>query len=178
VCEGVPIPAFWPFAAAALGYAYTLAGRSDEGVPLVVQAVERAPSVLRLTLLAESYLGADRSGEAGPVADRALTLARYHKERGNEAWLLRLLGEIAARAQPPDVQAAERYYRAARALAEELGMRPLVAHCHLGLGTLYQKAERDQAARRELAAAAELYHALAMPLWLAKAEAALADAAG
>ena len=32
---------------------------------------------------------------------------------------------------------AAAHYRQARALAEALGMRPLQAHCHHGLGTLY-----------------------------------------
>ena len=60
-----------------------------------------------------------------------------HQERGHQAYALRLLGEIAARREPPEVEQAEAHYRQALALAEELGMRPLQAHCHLGLGTLY-----------------------------------------
>ena len=85
-----------------------------------------------------------------------------HKERGDEAWALRLLGEIAAHADPPDVEQAESHYRQALALADELGMRPLVAHCHLGLGTLYRKIGRDEQAQAELATAAEMYRAMEM----------------
>ena len=70
-------------------------------------------------------------------ARRALTLARDSKQRGLEAWALRLLGKIAAQQEPPAVEQAEAHYRQARAIASELGMRPLLAHCHLGLGTLY-----------------------------------------
>ena len=55
-------------------------------------------------------------------------------------------------------------------------MRPLVAHCHLGLGTLYQKVGRDDQAQAELATAAEMYRAMEMTFWLEKAEAALAQA--
>jgi hypothetical protein len=40
------------------------------------------------------------------------------------------------------VEAAETDYRQALVLAEELGMRPLLAHCHLGLGTVYTKVGR------------------------------------
>jgi predicted RNA polymerase sigma factor len=54
-------------------------------------------------------------------------------------------------------------------------MRPLVAHCHLGLGTLYRQMGRGEEARAELSAAIELYHAMEMTLWLPQAEAALAQ---
>jgi hypothetical protein len=65
------------------------------------------------------------------------------------------------------------YYGQALALAGELGMRPLVAHCHLGLGTLYQKIRRDEQAQAELTTAIELYRAMEMTYWLEKAETAL-----
>jgi predicted ATPase len=66
----------------------------------------------------------------------ALDLAHRQKERGNEAWVLRLLGEIALHADPPDLESAEAHYGRALARVDELGMRPLAAHCHLGLGKL------------------------------------------
>ena len=69
----------------------------------------------------------------------ALALARAHQERGHQAYALRLLGDIPARREPPEAEQAEAHYQQALALAEELGMRPLQAHCHLGLGTLYAK---------------------------------------
>ena len=65
-----------------------------------------------------------------------------------EAWALRLLGEIAAQAGPPDLESAQARYGQALALADELGMRPLVAHCHLGLGKLYRRTgDRREGAR-------------------------------
>ena len=73
---------------------------------------------------------------------------------------------------------AEAHYRQALALAEELGMRPLVAHCHLGLGTLYAKIGRPEHARAELSTAIDLYRAMAMTFWLPQAEAALAQVEG
>jgi hypothetical protein len=45
-------------------------------------------------------------------------------------------------------------------------MRPLQAHCHLGLGTLYGQAEREQPARAALGTAIELYQAMEMTFWL------------
>jgi hypothetical protein len=127
--------------------------------------------------LGHAYVLADRLVDAQSVAGRALASARAHEERGSEASALRLYGEIAAHADPPDVEQAEGYYHQALTLADELGMRPLVAHCHLGLGTLYQKAGRGDEAQVELATAAEMYRAMEMTFWLAKAEAALAQRA-
>jgi hypothetical protein len=106
-----------------------------------------------------------------------ITLSRTHKARGNEAWSLRLLGEIARYGHPPDVAQAETYYRQALTLADELGMRPLQAHCHRGLGTLYAKADRRGQACTELATAIALYRAMEMTFWLPETEAALAQVA-
>ena len=118
---------------------------------------------------------AGRLEEAHALAERALALARAHQERGHQAYALRLLGEIAARREPPESDQAGDHYRQALALAEELGMRPLVAHCHLGLGKLYAKLGRRAEARAELSAAVELYRAMEMTFWLPQAEAALAE---
>ena len=70
---------------------------------------------------------------------------------------------------------ASRYYQHALALAGELGMRPLQAHCHHGLGTLYSRTGRDALARAALSSAIELYRAMEMTFWLPAAEAALAS---
>ena len=94
-----------------------------------------------------AYLCAGRLDEAGTQAQRALEFSRAHQERGHAAYALWLLGEVAAQHQPPEVTRATAHYQQALALAEELGMRPLVAHCHLGLGTLYRRLGRVQRAR-------------------------------
>ncbi|HEY5866655.1 MAG TPA: AAA family ATPase, partial [Candidatus Tectomicrobia bacterium] len=85
------------------------------------------------------------------------------------------LGVVQAHADPPDIVQAEAYYQQALALAEELGMRPLQAHCHLGLGTLYATTGQREQARAELSTATEMYRAMTMTLWLSQAEAALAQ---
>ena len=94
------------------------------------------------------------------------------------AFALRLLGVIATHRTPPEVGEAEADYRQALALAESLGMRPLQAHCHLGLGTLYAKAVMRDQARAELSTAIELYRAMEMTFWLPQAEAAMALLSG
>jgi tetratricopeptide (TPR) repeat protein len=95
---------------------------------------------------------------------------------GIMALALRLLGEIAAQRQPLEVEPAADYYHQALALAEELDMRPLQAHCHRGLGTLYATTGQREKARAELSTAIELYRAMDMTFWLPEAEATLADA--
>src|SRR5262249_47863691 len=160
-----------------LGYAYALAGQPAEALPLLEPTVT-VPLYLEsflARLRAEGFLLTGHLAAATDLAQHALAVARQRQERGLEGWGLHLLGEIAAHAESPEVEQAERYYREALALAEELGMRPLAAHCHLGLGTLYQRVGREEQARAELTTAAEMYRAMEMPFWLAKAEAAFAQ---
>ena len=152
-----------------------------EAVPLLEQAMERKTSMgflfqmaLNLTSLSQVYLLVGRSTEASALARRALALSREHKERGSQAWALRLLGEIAAHGDSPEAARAARYYRQALDLAEELGMRPLQAHCHNGLGTLYLKMGQPEQARIALSTAITIYRAMAMTFWLPQVEAALA----
>jgi len=76
---------------------------------------------------------------------------------------------------PPDVQQAGARYQEALTLAEALGMRPLQAHCHRGLGTLYASTGQREQARAALSAAIALYRAMDMTFWLPQAEAALAQ---
>ena len=85
-------------------------------------------------------------------------------------------GVVHAHAAPPDAAQAEAHYQQALALAEELGMCPLVAHCHHGLGWLYCQTCRVKQAHAELSAAIDLYRAMDMTFWLPQAEAALAQA--
>jgi len=78
-------------------------------------------------------------------------------------------------ASPPENGPAAAHYRQALALAEELGMHPLQAHCHCGLGTLYAKIDQPEQARAKLSAAIALYRAMDMTFWLPQAETELAQ---
>ena len=100
---------------------------------------------------------------------RHVEFCRAYAQQGEQAWALRLLGEIHAHRHTPEVELAEASYRAA--LADALGMRLLQAHCHLGLGTLYGQTGRPAPARTELSAARVLYHTLDISLWLPQVEA-------
>jgi len=83
------------------------------------------------------YLLASRASDSLATARRALTLARERGERLHEAHTLWLVGEAFAQASSPNELSSERSYREALTLATELNMRPLAAHCHLGLGKLH-----------------------------------------
>ena len=75
--------------------------------------------------------------------------------------------------EPPEVESAEQAPLRALALATELGMRPLVAHCHLGLGKLYRRTGHREKARENLITAATMYREMDMRFWLEQAEAEL-----
>ena len=168
-----------------LGSVYARSQRSAEGLSLLHQALTAMEALgigayhsLLVVHLGEACLLADRLEEALAAASRALTLARDRGERGHEAWALRLLGEIASHPGRPDVATAEAHYGAATALATELGMRPLVAHCHLGLGKLYRRTGDRAKAEEHLTTATTMYREMGMTFWLEKAEAALGQPHG
>jgi tetratricopeptide (TPR) repeat protein len=166
--------------AAWLGYAAALQGRLAEGRALLEEALSEGlrTGVLtgrahRVAWLSEVCRLMGRGAEARQHARQALDLARQQKERANEALALHQLGVVQAHADPLDVAQAEAHYQQALVLAEELGMRPLVAHCHHGLGRLYHQTGREEKARAALSAAIDLYRAMDMTFWLPQAEAAL-----
>jgi tetratricopeptide (TPR) repeat protein len=182
LCQDWDISLFLPWMAAALGLTYALEGRIAAGLALAEQAVEQAVArgsprflVLVVACLSEAYLLAGRLEEACQRAAQALDLARQYKYRGQQAWALWLLGESTARQASPEVEPAAGHYRQALALAEALGMRPLQAHCHRGLGTLYARQGQQEQARTALSTAVELYRAMEMMFWLPQAEATLAQ---
>jgi tetratricopeptide (TPR) repeat protein len=172
-----------PIIVAGLGYASALQGRLADGCALLEEAVREGISTgarraVHWAWLSEACRRAGRGEEAWQHARQALALAQQQKDRGEEALALHQLGVVHAHATSPDVMQATAYYQQALVLAEELGMRPLQAHCHLGLGTLYTTTGQQEQARTELATAIEMYRAMEMTFWLPQAEAALAQVEG
>src|SRR5262249_18452569 len=145
-----------------LGYAFALSGRLQEGRELLEEVVRSATTMssmgvgraMQLAWLGEAYMREGRLEEGLRHGQEGLSLARRHGERGHEAWCVRLLGEVASRREPCEVEIAERHYRDALALADELGMRPLAAHCHSHLAELLGKVGRGQAREHQGIAAA------------------------
>ncbi len=176
LCRGMEIRFALPYVAGFLGSAYLWSGRAADAVPLLEEAVE-AMTAMRIlggrswfiTFLAEAYLVLGRIAEAREQAEQEVALARAHQERGWEAWGLKLLGDVHAHVPAEAEQAGDRY-RQALALATQLGMRPLVAHCHFGLGKLHARTGQREEASQHLAAATTLYREMDMWFWLEQAE--------
>jgi DNA-binding SARP family transcriptional activator len=168
-----------PPAASALGAALTLAKRVDEAVPLLEQAVKAAVEMglfgglsRYLVRLGRGELTAGDIQEVNAIASRALETARTYRERGHEAWALHLSGDASMAAGVADCARAESDYTAALVLAEDRGMRPLVAHCHAGLAKLYERTGQFQQRNAHLSSATRMYREMDMTLWLETAEAA------
>jgi tetratricopeptide (TPR) repeat protein len=178
------LPQLSPEVADLLGYLYALSGRVADGVSLLEEALKALETMgmfqWRSSVLAhlgETYLLASRPEDAFTVAERGLALTSERGHRGWEAWTRRLLGEIASQRTPLNTATAEAHYEAALALASELGMRPLVAHCRLGLGRLYRRTGRRQEAQEHLTTTTTMYREMDMTYWLEKAEPEMSELA-
>jgi class 3 adenylate cyclase/tetratricopeptide (TPR) repeat protein len=165
-----------------LGDAYLLAGDTDRALDALEQTVALGQRLGQLAfhlhagaLLAEARIASGELEQAEALALRALDLCRQHHQRGYEADALRILGELCFARQLLDLEQAVSYYGHALALAGELGMRPLVARCHFGLGRLYRRAGERALAHEHLSAAAAMFRDMGMQFWLESAETALSE---
>jgi tetratricopeptide (TPR) repeat protein len=158
---------------AQLGEASEALNRLREGEQLLERLAARGVVDHR----GDNYYGLDRAGlllgrldEARRLAD--LAVESLPSQPGFAAHALHLLGGIATHPDTFDAERGETHYREALALAEPRGMRPLIAHCHLGLGKLdLRPGNREQAAH--LTIATTMYREMDMPFWLEQAEAEL-----
>jgi class 3 adenylate cyclase/tetratricopeptide (TPR) repeat protein len=185
LCQLAETPLWFPLVAAHLGYAYALSGRLADAVRLLEQATKQSAAkrlmayhTLQVTYLSAAYLRSGRMEDATAHALQALAFSEAHKTRGDQAHALCLLGDIAMQRDRLEINHAETYYQQGLTLANELGMRPLQAHCHRGLGTLYATIGQRKQAHSELSAAIEMYRTMDMTFWLPQAEAALAEVEG
>jgi tetratricopeptide (TPR) repeat protein len=144
-----------------------------EGEQLLEPQVARGVILAPYHQLGRAALLLGRLDEVLSLGDRAV---KHSQSRpGTAALALHLLGEIATHPDRSDAASGEAYYRKALALAEPRGMRPLVAHCHLGLGKLYRRRGKRQEAQEHLTTATTMYREMAMRFWLEKAEAELRE---
>jgi class 3 adenylate cyclase/tetratricopeptide (TPR) repeat protein len=183
ICHEVELPIFLHWVEPTLGAAYALAGRAGEALALLERRLEQdtamhvlSQSTLTTIYLAEAHLRAGNVQEATDHATRALALSHQRHERGYAAWARRLIGDILSCRQAFDPGGAAVAYQEALSLAQALEMRPLVAHCHLGIGRLRQQADDHPTAADHLSRAATMYRDMEMRLWLDQATAALAQA--
>jgi class 3 adenylate cyclase/tetratricopeptide (TPR) repeat protein len=173
LCRTWHLEAWSPNILSSLGYALVLSGRTDEGVALLEEAVEQTESLgvlvnhaAEVAWLSEAYLLAGRVDRAARLAERALDLARHHKEKGNLAFALRLAAEVTRLGGSMERHHVGSDYDEALMLARELGMRPLEAQCHLGLGWVLRDREELDMAGPHFQEARRMFKEMNMPLWL------------
>ncbi len=169
---GAIIHASW-----ALGHAYNLTNRESEAAPMLERAWDMAESggfmhfgVVCLMHLADAYSLMAQNEKASDSIDRALSVTRDGGFRAREAWALYMRAKMHGRLPETDNLATELAHQAALVLADQLGMRPLAAHCHLEMARLYQLMDRDSEANAELSQATELYRQMDMQFYLRQTE--------
>jgi tetratricopeptide (TPR) repeat protein len=176
LCRTREVPLLIQEFAGALGAAYSGTGRRAEAVALMEarRAFEQIQRYWlwpgRVGALGEAYLLDGRLADATRIAEDGLAAARQWGERGVEGQLLRLLGDIASHPDRLDAERCEGHYHQALALAQPRSMRPLVAHCHLGLGKLYRRTGKREQAHEHLTTTTTMYREMGMTYWLEKAE--------
>jgi len=175
------LTAWLPMLLCARGAADARSGRVAEGLRLLDEGIRHADALrilsrhaLRLTWLAEAQLLAGGVDGAVTAVREAHRLAAEHQEKGYAAGALRMLGEAASRSGSGEAESAARHYREALSAARALGMRPLEALCHLGLGLLARRVGDGGQAKDRLNAAATLLREMDMRYWLMQAQEALA----
>jgi class 3 adenylate cyclase/tetratricopeptide (TPR) repeat protein len=162
------------------GHSLALSGRIAEGINMIDRAVRASGGSPGLqgaigSRAAAAYLRADRPEMARDSALTALEFADRRAQQGEAARARRVLGDIATLHPSLLTHSAEHYYREAVSRADALGMRPLVAHCHLGLGKLYRRTGKREQAQEHLTTATTMYREMGMTYWLEKAETEMAE---
>jgi class 3 adenylate cyclase/tetratricopeptide (TPR) repeat protein len=160
-----------------LAYAYSRAGYIEQA-----RKLGEDHKILSFALLSSFYFllpatgfESDRIDTSRSKANEVREIALLRGERGSVGWMEHLLGEIAMAASPPDLVEAKMRYRAAAAIAGELGMRPLTMECHFGIGEVARSAGREQEARSEFGSALALAQAMQCAAAAGKAQRCLAD---
>ena len=153
--------------------------RQHEAEPLLLSREAKGVTFALDTgyrFLSRAALISGRLDEAQRLADRAVEFSNSYG--WNAAHILQLLGDIATHPGQFDAVRGENYYRKALAFAGSRGLRPVTAHCHLGLGKLHWRIGKGERAREHLTTAATMYRDMDMNFWLGQAEAEVATLAG
>jgi tetratricopeptide (TPR) repeat protein len=171
ICEEAEIRVLTTHAWSHLGFAYALCGRTAEALPLLEMSDSRSAVIgrkagksLRTCWHGHVRLLSGDVGKSAELAAQALELAIEGKERGNEAWALKLIADVDLRNK--ELDNGEKHYCQAMSVANELGMKPLEAHCHAGLSRLFREGGYSERAELETSAAAVLYRQMEMGFWL------------
>jgi tetratricopeptide (TPR) repeat protein len=170
-------PSLLPWAVASSAWALAQAGKTVDASKRLLKAEELLEGQAAREIgqhrgwaygaLGRACLLLNQLDEAEHWANRSVESCRRHP--GFAAHALRLLGDIKSHPDRLDADKAIACYRQAMEIARPRGMRPLVAHCHLGLGKLYGRKGRPEDARENLDAAMTMYRDLEMGAWLDQA---------
>jgi class 3 adenylate cyclase/tetratricopeptide (TPR) repeat protein len=180
LCETRGVLTYLSAAYAVWGWVLSWSVSPSEGLPYLERAVDiHEATGLKLYLprmyrfWADALFLAGDQDAARQKAQHALDLAKEFGERGEKAQTLVLLADIAAGGVDENVAGA--FYGEARRLAEELGMRPFVAHCHYGIGKLHHRTGHERRALEHLTTAGAMYREMDMQFWLEKVEAEMKE---
>ncbi|MEN8226241.1 MAG: tetratricopeptide repeat protein, partial [Bacteroidota bacterium] len=180
LCRKADALAAFSFIAASLGHTYCLQGNPDAALPILEEAVKphksnlsAVPTIYPLTALAEAYHLKGQTEKALHNLKKALDIFRKNGERGFGAWALYYMAKILVQGKSGQVLQAIQSFHQAKEQAVELAMKPLIAHCHTGLGQAYVKMEKPSDARVELMVAIDLYNAMGISRWMPQAESTL-----
>jgi class 3 adenylate cyclase/tetratricopeptide (TPR) repeat protein len=173
-CIGLQTPSLLPWAVASSAWVLAQIGKAAKALDRIEEAeglLERQAAKeigqhrsWAYTALGRAYLLLGRHGDALRLAQRAVQSSQRHP--GFTAHALHLLGDIMTHPDRIDAESGAAHYREAQVLAERHGMRPLVAHCHFGLGKLHTRRGEPDEARDNLIAATAMYREMDMDFWL------------
>ena len=182
LCREADALSVFSFIAANLGHAHCLLGNPDAVLPILEEAVKShksnlstAPAIYPLTALAEVYHLKGQTKKAINNLEKAFEIFKQKGERGFGAWALYHMAKIQSQGESEQVQQATQSFRQAKKQAVELGMRPLLAHCHNGLGQVYIIEGKTSDARSELATALDLYRSMGMDHWMPQVQSAFKE---
>jgi class 3 adenylate cyclase/tetratricopeptide (TPR) repeat protein len=170
---------FWVRAREYFAYALTLLGERERALEVLARVLEQSTEGLMWDvgrhhmLTAGVYLAAGCPEEARVEVRQGLAAVTARNARAYRAPLLRLEAQVLSGQTSPDLATALERLGEALALAAGLGMRPEVAHCHLGLSKLYRRTGKQQDAQEHLTTASTMYREMGMTYWLEKVQAEL-----
>jgi len=159
-----------------LAYALILSNRHESGLEALDRAVQHEitfmPQWTRYGIVsAAAYLAAGRIVEAASEVDKGLAMVAERQARGYRGPLIRIQAELLMRQEPLNADAVQARLQEALALASELGMRPEIARCRLGLARLNRRVRGSVAGAEHLTAAVTLFREIGASFWAERAEA-------
>ena len=170
LCREWNLPLSSALVSGTLGLVRARSGRGHEGVALLREAVASYERTFghgvwhsqNVIWLGEALMLSGQFDEARTIGAQALALTREGRHRVERALgaALAWRNRIARRRLWPCARLIA--IREALDLADKLGMRPLVAHCHLALAKLSRRAGAEQEAKEHLAAATVRYRQMQM----------------